>query len=34
LNTDKNSNLTDAINEVDEHTDALSKIVNVKEKWD
>lgn len=34
LNTDRNSNLTEAINEVDEHTDALSKIVNVKEKWD
>ena len=34
LNTDKNSNLTDAINEVDEHTDALAKIVDVKERWD
>ena len=34
LNTDKNENLTEAINEVDEHTDALAKIVNVKEKWD
>ena len=34
LNTDKKSNLTEAINEVDEHTDALAKIVNVKEKWD
>lgn len=34
LNTDKNENLTDAINEVDEHTNALAKIVNVKERWD
>ena len=34
LTTDRNTNLTDAINEVDEHTDALSKIVNVKERWD
>lgn len=34
LNTDRNNNLTEAINEVDEHTDALSKIVNVKERWD
>lgn len=34
LNTDKNSNLTEAINEVDEHTNALAKVVNVKERWD
>lgn len=34
LNTDRNINLTEAINEVDEHTDALAKVVNVKERWD
>ena len=34
LTTDKNENLTEAINEVDEHTNELAKIVNVKERWD
>ena len=34
LTTDKNENLTEAINEVNEHTDELAKIVNVKERWD
>lgn len=34
LNTDHNSNLTDAINEVDEHTNALAYIVQVTENQD
>lgn len=34
LNTDNNETLTEAINEVDEHTDALADIVQVKEEWD
>lgn len=34
LTTDKNQNLTEAINEVDQHTDALADIVQVTENWD
>ena len=34
LNTDKNNTLTEAINEVDEHTNALADIVQVREEWD
>lgn len=34
LTTDKNQNLTEAINEVDQHTDALADIVQVHENWD
>ena len=34
LNTDKNENLTEAINEVDEHANEIAKIVDVRERWD
>lgn len=34
LTTDKNQNLTEAINEVDQHEDALANIVQVHENWD
>ncbi len=34
LTTKDNTNLTEAINEVDQHTDELAKIVDVKENWD
>lgn len=34
LTTKNKENLTSAINEVDEHTDELAKIVNVRERWD
>lgn len=34
LTTDNHSNLTEAINEVDEHTNALADIVQVHENWD
>lgn len=34
LNTKNHTNLTDAINEVDQHTDELAKIVDVRENWD
>ena len=34
LNTDNKDSLTDAINEVDEHEDALANIIQVKEEWD
>lgn len=34
LNTDDNENLTDAINEVDQHNNALAAMVQLKEEWD
>ena len=34
LTTKNNTNLTEAINEVDQHTDELAKIVDVRENWD
>ena len=34
LTTDKKDNLTNAINEVDQHTDALKDIIQVNEEWD
>lgn len=34
LTTDKNQNLTEAINEIDQHEDALANIVQVHENWD
>ena len=34
LSTDKKDNLTNAINEVDQHTDALVQMVQVTEEWD
>ena len=34
LTTDKNQNLTEAINEIDQHEDALADIVQVHENWD
>ncbi len=34
LNTDSNSNLTEAINEVDEHNNALADIIDVRERRD
>ena len=34
LTTDNKDTLTEAINEVDEHTDVLSEIIAVKEEWD
>lgn len=34
LNTDNNDTLTEAINEVDQHKDALANIIQVQEEWD
>ena len=34
LTTDKKDSLTEAINEVDEHKDALANIIQVNEEWD
>lgn len=34
LNTDSKENLTEAINEVDQHENALADIIQVKEEWD
>ena len=34
LNTDDNENLTEAINEVDQHENALANIIQVHEEWD
>lgn len=34
LNTDNKDNLTEAINEVDQHEDALAAMIQLKEEWD
>lgn len=34
LNTDKNETLTEAINEIDQHENALADIIQVQEEWD